>query len=382
METTLDLLIDRELPAAARGDRDAYARLVDATRTVVASIALAIVRDAELSRDIAQDVFLGAWRDLGQLREPRSFLPWLRQMTRHRAYHVLRTERRRQRRISLDEADTLLDQAVDARPGAEAMLLADEDRRVLTAVLDTLPDDTREVVTLFYREGHSSTQVASLLGLSDTAVRKRLSRARATLRTSLLDRFGDAARQSAPGVAFTGAVMTALTVSAPATASAAAATTMSAMPTGTTLLALVKYTSVAGSVLMPAAGGLAGVLFGTRQLKRQARSAQELLALGRFELTSVALVLATAVAFPLAWALTGSRWAPVVTFASFLAGLAALHLLWLPRIVRERHALEAIESPDEARRARARERRTARLGWTLGIVSGTAGLIAGLWLSN
>lgn len=64
MDASPSLLIEQALPAAARGDRDAFARLVDATRNTVASIALAIVRDTELSRDIAQDVFLAAWRDL------------------------------------------------------------------------------------------------------------------------------------------------------------------------------------------------------------------------------------------------------------------------------------------------------------------------------
>jgi len=374
------LALGRDLPAAARGDRDAFARLVDGTRSVVSSIALAIVRDPDLSRDVAQDVFLAAWRDLGQLRDPQSFLPWLRQTTRHRAYHVLRTERRRAARVTLDETDTLLSSAVDASEGAETAMLADEDARVVRAVLDALPDDTREVVTLFYREGRSSAQVAQLLGISDAAVRKRLSRARDTLRASLLDRFGDAARASAPGAVFTTAVMTALAVGAPSTATAAAAvSTPLAAGVGSSLGA-VKVASVLAAVLLPAAGGLAGVLFGTRQLKRQARSATELIALRRFELASAALVLIVACTFPLGSVLTGSRWAPVVTFAAFIAGLAALHTLWLPRIVAARHALEFEEDPVAAAAARARERRAAILGWTAGILCGTVGLLAGLFL--
>jgi hypothetical protein len=44
------------------------AALLDETSTLVSSIALAIVRDFELSRDVAQDVFLSVWRDLKKLR--------------------------------------------------------------------------------------------------------------------------------------------------------------------------------------------------------------------------------------------------------------------------------------------------------------------------
>jgi DNA-directed RNA polymerase specialized sigma24 family protein len=44
--------------AAAQGDSKAYGELVSETSTLVSSIGLAIVRDLELSRDVAQDVFL------------------------------------------------------------------------------------------------------------------------------------------------------------------------------------------------------------------------------------------------------------------------------------------------------------------------------------
>jgi DNA-directed RNA polymerase specialized sigma24 family protein len=70
--------LDRHVAAAAAGDHEAFARVIDGTRGLVSSIVLAIVRDAELSRDVAQEVFVAVWRDLGRLREPTSFLPWLR----------------------------------------------------------------------------------------------------------------------------------------------------------------------------------------------------------------------------------------------------------------------------------------------------------------
>src|SRR5664280_1327632 len=78
------------MAAAAHGDADAYGELVSHTSPLVSSIALAMVRDLELSRDIAQEVFLAAWRDLKSLRNPASFLPWLRQMARNRARVALR----------------------------------------------------------------------------------------------------------------------------------------------------------------------------------------------------------------------------------------------------------------------------------------------------
>src|SRR6478735_3689408 len=97
MTAQLDNL-ERFVVAAAGGDQEAFSRLVTATSGVVSSISLAILRDFELSRDVSQDVFLTAWRDLRKLRNPASFLPWLRQLTRNRAHHVLRTHVRERRR--------------------------------------------------------------------------------------------------------------------------------------------------------------------------------------------------------------------------------------------------------------------------------------------
>src|SRR6187397_2412928 len=94
--------------AAAEGDRAAFATLVSETSGVVSSIALAIVRDLDVSRDVAQDVFLAAWQDLRKLRNPASFLPWLRQITRNRAHHVLRASVRTNRRVQFGADDEML----------------------------------------------------------------------------------------------------------------------------------------------------------------------------------------------------------------------------------------------------------------------------------
>src|SRR3546814_19508394 len=89
----IDLLIRTELPAAARGDRDAYGRIVGACQNAVTAVALAITRDVPASEDIAQHAFLAAWQNLTRLQHPSSFLPWLRQITRNLARDHLRANR-------------------------------------------------------------------------------------------------------------------------------------------------------------------------------------------------------------------------------------------------------------------------------------------------
>jgi len=93
--TTLAVQLETDVLAARSGDASAFGRLVDETKSAVTSIALAIVGDYPASQDIAQDVFLAAWRNLGKLRSPASFLPWLRQTTRNRARTWVRDQGRR-----------------------------------------------------------------------------------------------------------------------------------------------------------------------------------------------------------------------------------------------------------------------------------------------
>jgi len=106
--------LETDVLAASAGDALAFGRLVDQTKSAVTAVALAIVGDHPASQDIAQDVFLAAWRNLGKLRSPASFLPWLRQTTRNRAHTWLRDQGRR--RLAATRVDVLLPEVADGGP--------------------------------------------------------------------------------------------------------------------------------------------------------------------------------------------------------------------------------------------------------------------------
>jgi hypothetical protein len=87
--------------------------------------------------------------------------------------------------------------------------------------------------------------------------------------------------------------------------------------------------------------------------------------------------------FPMGWEAT-QHWRPwpAVNFAVFIAALAAEYTVWLPRILRRRFEAEMREDPVRALARRRRERRTAIVGWTLGLTFGTLGLVLGMWFSG
>lgn len=360
-----------DVVAAQRGDQTAFTRLVASTCALVSSIAIAIARDPDVGRDIAQDVFLSAWRDIGKLREPSSFLPWLRQITRHRAHHVMRTSRRRGRRIDEQDTSQLVEMVVDPRPDPGQRMIDDERRRAVVEAIDLLPSETREVVTLFYREGQSVAQVAALLDLSEAAVRQRLSRARARLRDEILDRLGRDLVASAPGHAFVAGVAAALTAEAPAAASAATIGASGAKAIGP----LGKAAGLFGGAALGAAGSALSVAIGVRRLERTAYDDEERRALRRLNGVNALTTVAGALGIAAALRLTQSAAVPTLAFAAFIVGLLAIHEIWLPRILQRRHDAEMRADPLRAQKTRRRERVGKVIGWTAALLVGGAAML-------
>lgn len=358
-----------DVTAAARGDQRAFGRLVNATASTVTSIALAILRDVELSRDVAQEVYLMAWRDLRRLRDPHSFLPWLRQVTRNRAHQALRAHVRRRRHHAPD-ADTLLAAAADPRPDAMERLVAAEERAAIEEALGSLPASAREVVVLYYREGQSTAQVAALLDLSEEAVRQRLSRARNRLRDAL----GSVLERTAPGTAFTAAVMAGVaSLAAPAAASAAMISAGKAGKAGVALPGLV------GGGALGALGGLIGgvgaIAWGTRDLLRRARDDRE----RRGVLGAALLQVAGTLSFLVAVAAQPTPVSATVGFAIMAACLFVAHFVLLPRVMARRLRAELAEDPVGAAARHRLQRRRARLGFATGMLLG-GGTILLVWL--
>jgi len=349
----IDLLIKRELPAAVRGDRDAYGRIVIASQNTVTAVALAITRDVPASEDIAQEAFLSAWHHLPRLKNPSSFLPWLRQITRNLAHDHLRGGRNRP--LDGEAAELAIQYAADP-DGCPMQQALDAERDAVAAdLISELPEESREALLLYYREGQSSKQVAMLLGLSDAAVRKRLSRARQSVREDLLARFSEFARSSAPSAAFAVGVTAALGISKPAAAAGLGIATKSIAGSLFARFALGFAGAASGGLL----GGLVAAWFARSTLLGYAGDDAERTALNRFihrymglSLAMIAVIIATHLVFR----------DEVHTFVAIAIALLLMNwqlLVMLPRLVDPLMARDARHDP-----AGARQRLLAyRLTW-------------------
>ena len=196
----LELTLIDDVLAAREGDQNAFSRLALATQGLLTSSALSITRDVRLSEEIAQDVLLKVWRQLGGLKNPASFLPWLRKVVRHDSISRLRTQKRHQAEAG-ELGEVLLAQVVDeGGDSADPVQRLSRDQQAvqLRSLLALLKPSDRELLTLYFREHESTQQVANLLGIPDQTVRQRLSRARARMKSDWIARFGALAVVTAP----------------------------------------------------------------------------------------------------------------------------------------------------------------------------------------
>src|SRR5690349_22788703 len=166
------------MPAVAAGDEAAFGALFDRHSRAVYNHAFRLCGSWSVAEDVTQATFLVAWRKRGELRlVDGTALPWLLVVAGNHA----RTEWRsaRWRRAQLGRVPT----EHDPDPADDVAGRLDDERamgRVLAAVR-RLPRAEREAVALCLWSGVGYAEAAAALGVTEVAVRSRVSRARARL---------------------------------------------------------------------------------------------------------------------------------------------------------------------------------------------------------
>jgi len=164
-----------------RGNRQRFDGLVERHYAAVYATALAYTRDSGDAEDVVQDTFLKAFTSLDTLRSPGKFGSWVLTIARNNALSFLRGKK------ATDELDEK--QTANDSPGNTAQ--RKEFYAFLSEAITDLPDGDREAILLHYFSGKSAREVAQSLGVSRSAVLKRLERGRSKLGTHLLERMGD-----------------------------------------------------------------------------------------------------------------------------------------------------------------------------------------------
>jgi len=175
-EGASDIEFARVLERAVAGDVSAFEHIVIRYERRVLTLAWRLLGNSEDAQDASQEVFLRAFRFLHRFDSARPFEPWLVRLT----VNVCRDIGRKR------PANTVLDpEILPASSDPHAELSAEEQKRMLHAVLHELPEKERAAVVLRDIEGFSTAEAAEILGSSETTVRSQISTARLKIRKAL-----------------------------------------------------------------------------------------------------------------------------------------------------------------------------------------------------
>lgn len=144
--------------------------------------AFAVLRNKEEAEDAVQDSWYRAYRNLGSFQGRSAFSTWLTRIVINSA--LMRRRRKKVRtEASLDEildnhSESIVDRAVDERPNPEQACLANEVKALIERQIGELPPGMRGAFRLREVEGFSATETVEALGIHNSALKSRISRAR------------------------------------------------------------------------------------------------------------------------------------------------------------------------------------------------------------
>jgi len=166
--------------AALAGDQSAFADLVTRYQSAVYNMAYRMLGDPTEAEDAAQEVFVRAWNQLKTFQIERRFSTWLLSIASHHCIDMLR---RRKPTAPIDDVALFLPS--DA-PEPDELALQGEQREMVQRLLQTLPEKYRIVTVLRYYNDLSYDEIARTTGLTESAVKTQLHRARRMLADQLV----------------------------------------------------------------------------------------------------------------------------------------------------------------------------------------------------
>lgn len=179
---------DELVLAAQQGDLKAFEELIVRYQRQIFSLIYQMTHNAEVVEDIAQDVFVAAFKAIRDFKAKSTFFTWLYRIAINHCKNYLTSSNRAQEieQRYQQEYSTEGDLENQGRT-PQSMLLAKEFVEQMEQAIQALPEEQQLVLTLCELEGLSYQEMAEVLDCPIGTVRSRLSRARTTLQETLYD---------------------------------------------------------------------------------------------------------------------------------------------------------------------------------------------------
>lgn len=163
------------IDAVRKGDVAAFSFLVARYQSMVYSLALKLLKNAEDAEELAQDTFIKAFQKLNMYEGKSKFSTWLYSIT----YNACISELRKRRiHFSSLEDQRFSDQDEMKMHDYFTETKKEDQERYLNLALGKLPEDDQVLVTLYYYENQSMDEISIITGLTVSNIKVKIHRAR------------------------------------------------------------------------------------------------------------------------------------------------------------------------------------------------------------
>ncbi len=156
-----------------KGDRKAQYELFDLYHRAMYNTALRIVGDEEGAKDVLQESFVSAFKNLNQYREDASFGAWLKRIVINKS-------------ITYNKRNNVMEELTEDKEDyyyewEDVSETALEIEKVKAAIVE-LPSGFRSVLTLYLFEGYDHKEISQILGISESTSKSQYNRAKKKVR--------------------------------------------------------------------------------------------------------------------------------------------------------------------------------------------------------
>jgi len=154
----------------AAGDREAFEKIYEATRSTVYSFSLSILKNRHDAEDIMHDTYIKIYQNAASYQPSGKPLAWILTIVKHLSYNRLRDRK---------TEDNIEDH--DLSPACSGTDAA-ENRMIIDSMIKTLADDERQIIVLHASAGLKHREIADLLDIPLSTVLSKYNRAIRKLR--------------------------------------------------------------------------------------------------------------------------------------------------------------------------------------------------------
>jgi RNA polymerase sigma factor (sigma-70 family) len=166
-----------------KGEKQCFAELVNRYQNYVFTLTLRYTKNREDAEEIAQDIFIKAYKSLGGFRGSAKFSTWLYTIVNTTCITFLRKKKHEVQ--PLDDEKVFI--SADYADSVNNYSLVEQKSKIqmVTKAIDLLNPDDAEIITLFYKAEQSLDEISRILGLETNTAKVRLHRARARLKEKM-----------------------------------------------------------------------------------------------------------------------------------------------------------------------------------------------------